>query len=83
MCIYIYREREREREKVILSTARNIEITGATLLLTRRSKLMEFDNAKISMPRVNVGIIREALEGKSQDLEPDQCEVQSHKSLAL
>lgn len=33
-------------------------------------------NAKTSITRMNVGIIREELKGKSQDLEPDQCEVQ-------
>ena len=37
---------------------------------------MEFDNAKTSVTRMNLGIIREELKGKSQDLEPDQCEVQ-------
>lgn len=37
---------------------------------------MEFDNSKTSITRVNVGLIREELEGKSQDLEPDQCEAQ-------
>ena len=37
---------------------------------------MEFDNAKTSITRMNVGIIREELKGKSQDLEQEQCEVQ-------